>query len=134
MRRFDPILEADCLATALEARNTLIFQQFTDRESGPRVAKFPPGACPLYMTPTSRDSIVEQAVPEEFLHEPLDSLSIELGRISAEIQSIHSGFQAQMQQTLVLMRKAMEKQYREKFDRAAVELREQLRKTIEDTL
>jgi hypothetical protein len=73
-------------------------------------------------------------MPEESLQEPVDSLSIELARISAEIQSINSGFQAHMQQALAQTREAFEKQYQERLDRSVGELREQLRSTIEDEL
>src|SRR5439155_24387162 len=78
------------------------------------------------MTPTARDILnKEAAVPEESLQEPLDSLSIELGRISAEIQSINSGFLVQMQQVVAEVRTAIERQYKAKFDKALDEAREQ---------
>src|ERR1700692_4250842 len=86
------------------------------------------------MTPASRETQKDAAMPEESLHEPLDSLSIELGRISAEIQSINSGFQAHMEQAIAQTREAFERQYQERVDRCVSELREQLRSTIEDDL
>jgi len=86
------------------------------------------------MTPTSRDMTQDAEMPEETLHEPLDSLSIELGRISAEIQSINAGFQAQMEQTLAQTREASEKHYQERLDRSLGELREQIRSTVEEEL
>lgn len=86
------------------------------------------------MTPTSRDAKKDTAVPDNSLNEPLDSLSIELGRISAEIQSINSGFQAQMQQVLADTRAAIEKQYRAKFEQSVGEIREQLRLEIKEEL
>ena len=86
------------------------------------------------MTPTSRDTTKETALPEDSLSEPLDSLSIELGRISAEIQSINSGFQAQMQQVLAETRAAIEKQYRTHFEKAAIEMREQVRLEVKEEL
>ncbi len=86
------------------------------------------------MTPTSRDAKQDTAVPDNSLNEPLDSLSIELGRISAEIQSINSGFQAQMQQVLAETRIAIEKQYRVKFEQSLGEMREQLRLEIKEEL
>lgn len=64
------------------------------------------------------------------LSEPLDSLSIELGRISAEIQSINSGFQAQMQQALREARSALENQYREKLGRSVDEIRSQFEESL----
>ena len=86
------------------------------------------------MTPTSRDGKNETALSDESVREPLDSLSIELGRISAEIQSINSGFQVQMQQALVEARTVIESQYRARFDKAMEDLREQLRSVIKDDL
>lgn len=78
------------------------------------------------MTPTTRESKAE-TVPENSLNEPLDGLSIELSRISAEIQSINSGFQAQMQQVLSDVRIAIENEYRARFDKSMQDLREQIR-------
>src|SRR5439155_13255448 len=76
----------------------------------------------------------DAAVPEESLHEPLDSLSIELGRISAEIQSINSGFQAQMEQALNQTREGLEKQYQGRLEESLQNLREQIRSQIEGEL
>ena len=86
------------------------------------------------MTPASRDANPDKSTVDESLQEPLDSLSIELSRISAEIQSINSGFQAQMQQALVDARKAIEKQYQARFDKSMEDLREQLRVIIREDL
>lgn len=88
------------------------------------------------MTPTSRENKTSQAegVPENSLSEPLDGLSIELGRISAEIQSINSGFQAQMQQVLSDVRIAIENEYRARFDKSMQDLREQIRTQIREEL
>ena len=87
------------------------------------------------MTPTARDILnKDAAVPEESLQEPLDSLSIELGRISAEIQSINSGFQAQMEQSLAQTRDALEKQYQGRLEESLGNLREQIRVQIEEDL
>ena len=61
------------------------------------------------------------------LQEPIDSLSIELRRISAEIQSINSGFQVQIQQAVAENRAAMEIEYSAKFEKAVGEIREQTR-------
>src|SRR5438874_6545213 len=87
------------------------------------------------MTPTARDILnKEAAMPEESLQEPLDSLSIELGRISAEIQSINSGFQAQMEQALNQTREGLEKQYQGRLEESLQNLREQIRSQIEGEL
>ena len=86
------------------------------------------------MTPTSRDIKNEATVPDNALSEPLDGLSIELGRISAEIQSINSGFQAQMQQALSDARIAIENEYRIRFDKSIQVLREQIRIQIREEL
>jgi hypothetical protein len=86
------------------------------------------------VTPTTRDATKETALPEDSLGEPLDSLSIELGRISAEIQSINSGFQAQMQQVLAETREAIEKQYRTRFEKNLAEMRGQVRLEVKEEL
>jgi hypothetical protein len=87
------------------------------------------------MTPTSRDRQNEEpAVSSDSLNEPLDSLSIELGRISAEIQSINSGFQAQMQQVFAEARAAIENQYKAKFEKTLSELREKVRLELTEEL
>jgi hypothetical protein len=79
------------------------------------------------MTPTSRDRQTEPAGNQDPLQEPLDSLSIELGRISAEIQSINTGFQIQMEQVVAEARNAIESQYKAKFDKALSDVREDVR-------
>ena len=86
------------------------------------------------MTPTSRDRQNELAVNRDALQEPLDSLSIELGRISAEIQSINSGFQVQMQQVVAEVRAAIEIQYKAKFEQALDGVREQNRLEVTEEL
>jgi len=79
------------------------------------------------MTPASKQDVHKKALPDESLAEPLDSLGIELSRISAEIQSINSGFQAQMQQVLADNRAMLEKQYEARVDQCIDELRERMR-------
>lgn len=86
------------------------------------------------MTPTSRDRQNEPALGQDSLQEPLDSLSIELRRISAEIQSINSGFQLSMQQAVIEARAAIESQYKAKLDKALVEVREQVRLEVTEEL
>jgi predicted ATPase len=84
------------------------------------------------MTPTSRETTKrDAAVPEDVLGEPLDSLSIELGRISAEIQSINSGFQAQMEQAVAQVRESLENQYRLRLEKSVDEVRAQVRTEVE---
>jgi SMC interacting uncharacterized protein involved in chromosome segregation len=86
------------------------------------------------MTPTSRDRQTDAAVSQDALQEPLDSLSIELGRISAEIQSINSGFQVQMQQVFAEARAAIETQYETKFHKAIGDVREKVRIEVTEEL
>ena len=86
------------------------------------------------MTPTSRDTQRETDLSRDSLHEPLDSLGIELSRISAEIQSINSGFQVGMQQAIIDARHAMEKDYQERFERAMGTAREQIRIEVREEL
>jgi hypothetical protein len=83
------------------------------------------------MTPTLRDTMKNFAVGGESLNEPLDSLTIELRRISAEIQSIDSGFQAQMQEVLAQSQRVLEQQFQEKLELSVREARDQLRAEIE---
>jgi hypothetical protein len=85
-----------------------------------------------FMTPTSRDAKKNAALPDDTLREPLDSLSIEMTRISAEIQSINSGFQAQMQQVVAQVRETIENEYRVQMEKSIVDIREQLRIEIEE--
>ena len=54
---------------------------------------FPNDEAEQDVTPTSRDIKKDAQAPDDVLREPLDSLSIEMSRISAEIQSINSGFE-----------------------------------------
>ena len=85
------------------------------------------------MTPTSREP-TDEFPSADTLHDPLDSLSIELSRISAEIQSINSGFQAQMQQSLAKTSAALENQYRAQFEQSMHELREQVAIQVREEL
>lgn len=70
----------------------------------------------------------EQTDPSssDALNDPLALLSIELGRISAEIQSINSGFQVQMQQSMAKMRGTLENQHQSELEQSLRELREQI--------
>src|SRR5437764_295113 len=93
------------------------------------------------MTPTLRDTDIETdpgvthtEIPGAAINEPLDFLSLELRRISAEIQSINSGFQAQMQDVLEQTRAAVEKQYQAKLATSLEGIRQQLRIVVEAEL
>ena len=86
------------------------------------------------MTPTSRDTKKDALSPDDVLREPLDSLSIELGRMSAEIQSINSGFQAQMEQVVAQVRVSIENEYRARMEKSLSEAREQIRNETEEEL
>ncbi len=90
------------------------------------------------MTPTSRETMKDSVVPEKLFDEPLDSLSVELGRISAEIHSINSGFQAQMQQVVAEVRAAAEEEYRLRLEKSVTQIREEIQlkaqKEIEKTV
>ena len=86
------------------------------------------------MTPTSRDTRKDAPSPDELVREPLDSLSIELSRISEEIQSINSGFQVQIQQVLAQVRESIANEYRLRMERSLDEVREQTRQETEQEL
>jgi archaellum component FlaC len=85
------------------------------------------------MTP-SRDAKNDAPMAYDATREPLDLLSIELTRISAEIQSINSGFQAQMQQAVAQVREAIENEYRARMEKSIGDIREKLRNEIEEQL
>lgn len=53
--------------------------------------------------------------PNVLLREPLASLGEELARISAEIQSVNSGFQAQVEHTLAEARVASDRQFQDRL-------------------
>jgi hypothetical protein len=75
------------------------------------------------MKSTALDS--KKGAPSEAgLNESLDGLSIELGRISAEILSINSSFQAQMQQALADLQENLDMQYKERLNKALDQMRE----------
>ena len=71
---------------------------------------------------------------EEPLSEPLSSLSVELARISAEIQSINAGFQAQIQQAIAEKQTAMEDQYALRLREAIGEVRGQVEGKLRESL
>src|SRR5207253_3037613 len=91
-------------------------------------------SAPIAMTPTAREAKNDISLSEDSMREPLDSLSIELTRISAEIQSINSGFQEKMQETVALMRDEIENDYRMRMEKRISELREQIRAELEGEL
>ena len=86
----------------------------------------------MLRTPPARPS--ESTTPEDHLREPLSSLSVELSRISAEIQSINSGFQAQFQQALSESQTAIASHYNAQLQKTTEESREQLRKELSEEL
>jgi hypothetical protein len=86
------------------------------------------------VTPTTRETNKETLLPDDILREPLDSLGIELGRISAEIHSINSGFQAQMDQVVAQVRESIENEYRLRTENSLKEIREQIRSETEEQL
>jgi hypothetical protein len=86
------------------------------------------------MTPTTRDTQKEATLSQDSLQEPLDSLNIEMARISAEIQSINSGFQVGMQQAIIDARHAIEKEYQARFEKSMDLVREQIRVEVKEEL
>ena len=79
------------------------------------------------MTPAFQDAHKRSSLPDDSLAEPLDSLGVELGRISAEIQSINSGFQAHMQQVLAETRTTFQRHYEARLDQCIDQVRDQMR-------
>src|SRR5688572_1865858 len=63
---------------------------------------------------------------QEPLREPLANLAIEMTRVSAELQSINAGFQAQILQALADVQRAMETEFKARLDRELRATREQL--------
>jgi DNA anti-recombination protein RmuC len=76
---------------------------------------------------TSQDAKTERGTHQDWLNEPLDGLSLELGRISAEIQSINAGFQNEIQLVVANVRDAIQNEYRIRFEKSVEEMREQMR-------
>jgi predicted nuclease with TOPRIM domain len=69
----------------------------------------------------------------EPLREPLSNLAVELTRVSAELQSINAGFQAQVQQALGEMQRAMEMEFQARLERELQAAREALIARLTDT-
>jgi len=63
---------------------------------------------------------------QEPLREPLANLAVEMTRVSAEIQSINAGFQAQIVQVLAEVQQAMERDFQVRLDQELRAVREQL--------
>ena len=63
---------------------------------------------------------------EEPLREPLANLTVELTRVSAELQSINAGFQAQVLQALAEVQRAMELEFNARLEKEIQATREQL--------
>jgi exoribonuclease R len=135
MARFDPTLEdgfSNRSFRPAEFGDIRGFSQFP--LTGYRLATVAPASgrsSPIAMTPTSREATKDIDLAEVSMREPLDSLSIELTRISAEIQSINSGFQEKMQETVALVRDEIENDYRLRMEKRISELRQQIRAELE---
>src|SRR4051812_19469460 len=69
------------------------------------------------MLETEKTIPSEQTVTDDALREPLASLTVELSRISAEIQSINSGFQAQLQSALQEAREKIRQELQKEFEK-----------------
>jgi hypothetical protein len=69
----------------------------------------------------------------EPLREPLSNLAVELTRVSAELQSINAGFQAQLQQALGEMQRAMEMEFQARLDREIQATRAELIARLTET-
>jgi predicted nuclease with TOPRIM domain len=63
---------------------------------------------------------------EEPLREPLANLAMEMTRVSAELQSINAGFQAQILQALADVQRAMETEFKVRLDRELRASRQEL--------
>ena len=63
---------------------------------------------------------------EEPLREPLANLAVEMTRVSAELQSINAGFQAQIVQALADVQRAMEVEFKARVEQEVRATREQL--------
>jgi hypothetical protein len=82
------------------------------------------------MLDVSGGSPIERQSADNYLSEPVSSLSVELKRISAEIQSINAGFQTQLQLAILNTHDAMERHYRLRFETAVVQAQKDLREEI----
>jgi predicted nuclease with TOPRIM domain len=80
----------------------------------------------LETLPELSDNLEQNSQAEEPLREPLANLAIELTRVSAELQSINAGFQAQILQALADVQRAMETEFKVRLDRELRATREEL--------
>jgi ABC-type transporter Mla subunit MlaD len=87
----------------------------------------------MLMGPISKN-LADLSSTTDPLKEPLETLSLELSRISAEIQSISSGFQAHIQLAVAESGAVMENHYRAQMEKSLAELREQLASQIRQEL
>jgi predicted nuclease with TOPRIM domain len=72
------------------------------------------------------DNLEPASQAKEPLREPLANLAIEMTRMSAELQSINAGFQAQILQALADVQRAMETEFKVRLDRELRASREEL--------
>ena len=86
------------------------------------------------MSEIPQNAQVSRPREDESLQEPVSSLSVELTRISAEIQSINSGFQMQLQQAIADVQAAMEERYTARVQRAIFEIRAKLEKELREQI
>jgi hypothetical protein len=78
-------------------------------------------------TPSELSHISEPVTEgQEPLREPLANLAMEMTRVSAELQSINAGFQAQILQALADVQRAMETEFKARLERELRASREQL--------
>ena len=80
----------------------------------------------LETPPELTHNLETAAQAEEPLREPLANLAIEMTRVSAELQSINAGFQAQILQALADVQRAMETEFKVRLDREMRATREEL--------
>jgi len=86
------------------------------------------------MTPISEEMQTDKHSTDEPLSEPVSSLSVELRRISAEILSINSNFQDQLEHALRDTHQVIENHYKQEFENALARIRDEVRSQLEAEL
>jgi hypothetical protein len=84
-------------------------------------------------TPPDWSQVEGSNAANEPLHEPLANLAIEITRVSAELQSINAGFQAQMLQALAEVQRVMEADFQVRMEREIARTRKELLGRIAET-